>query len=366
MFCCLSASAEVKLSPILAATLHKAQEKIKEKDYKDAVDMLTEFRKKHSDDAGLYYLLLGNAQYSMNHAEDALKTFSIGHGKYPEDKDLCRNAAVTAYEKSKFADAGELFYKLYRLTGMDEDLYRSAASWYMDGSMAKAERPFDELLKDPAKRKSEWIKLAVAVKVENGKMKEALRLTSSYLKGHPHDEEMWELKSQLHLSLDQYTQAATALEIVHSLKQPDEKNLKNLADLYGYIGASVRAAKTLAKVSRTDEELMTLSEYYIHAGEYEKGIAVIDSLIEKSSDKGLYAVKGKYLYLAGEYDRALSALENADDKDGEAQMIRAVCGWQVNDLEAVKDAYTKASKIRSYSKTASSGLMIVEDIFNNK
>jgi hypothetical protein len=70
--------------------------------------------------------------------------------------------------------------------------------------------------------------------------------------------------------------------------------------------------------------------------------------------------------MAGEYEQALSTLKNADENDGEAQMLRAVCGWQVNDLETVKDAYLKASKIRSYSKTANSGLVIVEEMIKNR
>jgi Flp pilus assembly protein TadD len=366
ILCSVSAYAEVKLSPILATALHKAQEKIKNKDFKGAVDTLTEFRKKHTDDAGLYYLLLGNALYGMGDAEPAFKTFTGGHAKYPEDKDLCRNAAVTAYELGKFSDAGELFYKLYGLTNTPEELYRSAASWYMNGSMDASEKRMDELLGREKKRKPEWVKLAVAVKVENGKPGPALALTVSYLRDNPYDGDMWELRSQLHISLEQYTLAASALETAHSLKAPDEKDLKNLADLYGYIGASVRAAKTLAKVSSTDEELLKLSEYYIYAGEYEKGVETIDMLINKSSDRALHTVKGKYLYMAGEYEQALSTLKNADENDGEAQMLRAVCGWQVNDLETVKDAYLKASKIRSYSKTANSGLVIVEEMIKNR
>ncbi|MGD9807162.1 MAG: tetratricopeptide repeat protein [Deferribacterales bacterium] len=366
ILCSVSAYAEVKLSPILATALHKAQEKIKNKDFKGAVDTLTEFRKKHTDDAGLYYLLLGNALYSMGDADAAFKTFTSGHAKYQDDKDLCRNAAVTAYELGKFSDAGELFYTLYRLTNTPEELYRSAASWYMKGSMDVSEKRMDELFSREKKRKPEWLKLAVAVKIENGKPRPALALTVSYLRENPYDGDMWELRSQLHLSLEQYTMAASALETAHIIKAPDEKDLKNLADLYGYIGASVRAAKTLAKVSSTDEELLKLSEYYIYAGEYKKGVETMDMLINKSPDRALHTLKGKYLYMAGEYEQALTALEKADENDGEAQMLRAVCGWQMNDLETVKDAYQKASKIRTYSKTANSGLLIVEEIIKNR
>jgi len=358
-----SANAEEKLAPELAKAVYKAQEKMKTKDYKGAVSILQDFRKENTaDDAGVYYLALGNAYYSSGEKQKAFDIFSVGHKKYPAEKDICSNAAITAYELEKYPDAGELFYSLYKITKKPEHLYRAGVAMYLGHKMREAEKLSDELLSKSGQQKIEWLKLAISIKMESSKWRSALNIIAGYLQKAPADAQMWRIKAQVYLNMERFAEAASSLETAYSLKAPDEKELKNLADIYRYTGANVRAAKTLAKVSRSEEELIRLSEYYGYAGMYAEAVDVIDRLMKRSQNAKLIRLKGKYLYLAGEYKKASEVLKNAASGDGEAHMLMAVCAWQTGELKVVKKAYEKASRLKAYRRTSIQGLRVVEQL----
>lgn len=350
------------LPPELAKALYEAQQMIKEEKYIQAVQRLTEFRKTSEDDSSLYYLLMGNALYSSGDRKKALQIFIEGHRKYPSDNDLCSNASITAYGLEDYKTAGGLFRSLYSLSGEPEHLFRSSAAFFLGNDTREAERQIDRLLGAHRQAKTEWLKLAVSIKMDLENWRGASGIITEYLKKNPDDEQMWRVKAQIHLNTEQFAEAASALETAYSIKPPKDQQLKNLADIYSYAGASVRAASTLEKISRTEKELSNLAEHYAVSGQFDRAVETADRLLKDTGNKKYITLKGKYLYLAGEYKEASEVLSRAEKKDGEALMLLAMSAWNINDLNTVKEAYSYASRLPKYRRTAVQGLAVVENL----
>ncbi|ADD68373.1 Tetratricopeptide repeat protein [Denitrovibrio acetiphilus DSM 12809] len=363
MFWSVYALAEEKLPVKLAKVLYEAQQMMRADKYAEAILKLEDYRLANSEDAGLYYLVLGNAYYKDGRVRDAYTAFSAGLSRYSENEDLCRNSAVAAYELKNYSAAHEYFYRLYRMTVNPEHLFRAAVSLYLIEDMQGADRLLEELMTKNKEPETEWVKLAVTVKMEMKRWRSASVLLRDYLEKFPQDAKMWRVTAQVYLNMEQFSNAASAIETAYSIESPKRGDIMNLADIYSYAGAPVRAAETLAKISRTEEELIHLAEHYAIGGDYLNAVRITDGLIEsgKNRDK-YYKLKGKYLYQAGEYSRALETLKNSEQRDGDSLMLLAVCAWHVNDLNTVKTAYEKALTIPAFRKTAQSGLNAVNSL----
>lgn len=357
--------AKEEMPKALAKALYKSQEMIKKKEYHKAIKSLRDFRKENKkDDSVIYYMMLGNAYHMTGQKRDALNVFVDGHRKYPKDIDLCKNSAILSYKLEDYSLAGKLFGDLYNLSGDGEHLYRSAVAHYLRRDIPSADSVMNRLTKVIRKPEREWMILAVNLKMELKKWRGAESIIEKYLDMFPRDEQFWKLYAQVNLQMEKFKDAASALETAHSIKKPKRESIKNLSEIYSYAGAAVRAAETLAKISKTDKELIHLAEHYVLAGRYDSAVRIIDSLISKEAKPSLYNLKGRYLYSAGKYKEALTVLEKAGDKDGEALMLIAMCAWQLNDIPTVKTAYKKASAIKKYQKVSINGLKVIESLYN--
>lgn len=351
-----------KMNRELAKALYKAQKMSKESKFQSAIKELKDFRikDKGKNDSHLVYLLMGNAYYNIGDKKMAFRQFEKGHKKYPKDEGLCKNAALAAYELGIYDSAKTLFYELYKITGDNKFLFRSAVSMYLKHDMRSADKLLTQLLKTKGV-KAEWIKLAVSVKMELKKWRGASSLLTKYLNRNQNDDKMWKLLAQVQLNMEKFHAAASSLEVAYSIKSPNKNDIKSLADVYSYAGAALRAAETMATISKSKDEKMHLAEHYSLAGKHLKSASIIRKL-NNNGDKKLYAKEGSYLYLAGEYSKAVAVLKKADKKNGKSRMLLAMCGWQMSDFDIVRQAYSDASKIKGYRRIAMSGLNALDNL----
>lgn len=347
---CLSAqTVAAKMPRAQQQALYEAQQAIQSKQYAKARKILTGYLDEHpkSQNSLLWYAL-GNAWYLSGNPGRAYAVYKKGFALNPRSLDLCLNLAKTAQDLGRYKSVAHYLQKAYGLKRpRDPDLlYQAGAAYYQAESLKNAKSVLDRLFRETRKHQRQWRKLYLQVCMDLGHWKRAEKMVENLLATHPTDREYWRLLADLRLRRDDHQGAASALEIAYQIEAPDKADWEALADIYFYLNAPVKAARTLKKAYGKDlsaRECERLARAYEQAGSLARAVKYLDGAIQKAPTGSRYLEKGKLLYRHGRWKQAVSPLQSAIKHGADpayARLLLGYCGLEVRDFDLAKAAFS--------------------------
>lgn len=364
-----------KLSREAQKALYACQEALKTDDYTGARQFLLDYLATQPEDIPtVLYLMLGHTWYQQENIKEAKKAFKKGYEADPGDMNLLLNYALTSFELEKFLEAAPLFEKLYRQKEKKDSKYlnQAAAAYYQGENLDEAKRVLKELIELPEEPKPVWYELLVQICMEREEMKEAEMYVKRYLVIKPMNADYWRLLAQLRLDKEDYGGGAGALDIAYHIDSPKKKGWEDLSELYSYLNAPLRSARSLEQAYKKDKPekgYLKIVDYYARAQRYDRAISYIDELIKKGPTAFLLMEKGKRLYDAGRLNDAIKAFEECvelDPKQGEAHLLMGFAAWDLKKWNEAKRAFSYAGKIKKYRYQAEDAIAILDDLMDVK
>lgn len=359
-----------KLSYEEQKALYEAQQKLKQKNYNQAISILKSYMEEHEDISNRTYFLLGNCWHEQGNVAKANQAYAQGLEIYAKNSNLLLNYAISCYEIEQYSNAAKSFKELYQISKEPdpEYLYRAGVSYFHAEELGQAQKVLQKLIKIQGdKIKPEWIELLIHTSIRlkdwdvaKSYLYRILKVTSK--------KQYWKLLAQVFLQQKRYKQAASVLELSYSIYPPKVSELKELASIFTYLNLPLKAAKTLEKAygkNKDQEELLKLSQLYAKAFRYEKSIEIIDEAIRANSNSSLYLKKGRIYYQDRRYKKAIKALQKSlelSPKQAEALILLGYSAWHLRDWNLAKRAFVKAKEFSDYRQQAKSCINSINSI----
>lgn len=334
------------------------------------------------------YFALGNCHLMQEHYAPAAAAYRQAVTRDPCHTFAWLNLAKACYEMKQYAEAGHGFAQGYE-TARDktpEHLYYSAASYLMADEPVRAIDFFERLLAShPTAFKPEWKEHLVHALLAADQPRralpyirelanaysgdkriqwqeillhqylqldmpgEALNLVLTLIREAPDAAKWWKALTHIRLNDGRYEEALTAL-IVYSFLTPlsmEEKKL--LADLNLQLGIPINAApvyKTCLEEKPDEQLLQRLVLAYRQLGLPETALECIDTFGGNPNDTDLLLLKGELLYSLKQFEGAAAAYrrvaQSGGREAGRAWLMAGYAAWQMSDISASREAFTKA------------------------
>lgn len=358
--------------------LYEAQEAIKVDDFAGGRQFLLDYVATEPEEVipAVLYSMLGHTWYAEENIEEARKVFKQGHEAFPDDEHLLRNYAITTYDAEMFAEAAPLFVKMYEEGEKKDPKYLNTAAvcWYQVEKFDEAKRLLKRLLALPGDPKPEWYKMIINICMELEQMDEAEGYIRQFLAQVPLSANYWQLLAQLRLNKEDYKGGAGALEISYHIKAPRRpKGWEDLADLFAYLNAPLRTAKSLEKAYKKEapdrQQGLQLVDAYARALRVDKAISRLDKIIAEKPTAQLYFEKGKLLYDALRVKDTIVALNEAtklDPDNGEAYVLKGFAAWDLMDWKGARKAFDAALRMKKHRLQAEDALAVLDDLDSAK
>ncbi|MBG0775893.1 MAG: tetratricopeptide repeat protein [Desulfovibrionaceae bacterium] len=322
------------------------------------------------------HLLLGNLLFESGEARAAVAAYGAGLAAYPDDPGLCRNLAVARMELGEHAAAAELFERAHDLAVSRGDengeaalLYQAAAGWYRAERPARAVRALDRLLATGAPAQEGWLELLAHCCLENGDAARAQSVLERLTALVPGEPRHWRSLARVRLRRENHAGAAAALEVCTRLGAPRDGELDELASVYLYLDAPLRAAETLVRAhgARPDrpEILDRLFEAYARAHRAESALAALGRALELAPTADRLKRKGGFLFEAGRFAEAEAAYARALElapADGDAALRAGYAALELDGLDAARRHFTRAARTPALRTRAEGCLRYVAGI----
>lgn len=375
----------VRMSRDAQKALYSAQEAMKLEKFVAARNFLVDYRatltpeEQQLDDnlPVMYFHMLAATWTAEDNLEEARKIFKDGWDRYPNDEALMINYAITTYNTEHFKEAGPLFERIYATVEKKDSRYlqQAAAAYYQIENYKEAKRVLTQMFALPEKAKPEWYQMIIQVCMELNQMKEAENYVLQYLSEDPMKSEYWILYAQMRLDQEDYRGGASALEIAYHIKQPTRiTRYEELADLYNYLNAPLKAAKSLEialREKKSDEDQLTqkIVQIYTRAQRFDIALSYLDKMIAQNPTEKLYFEKARLLYDIRRMDEAIDALDEClklNRKMGDALILKGFAAWYLKDWDKARDAFNAASDIKSVRLQADDALAVLDDLESAK
>ncbi len=367
VWCCSVPCRAQELSPPARTELSAAQRLIDNKRYAEAVKRLQNFLDGAKDAPAAAYALLGSASYLAGNTRQAMRAFAKGHTLFPQDPDLCLNAAVAAFNCREYAAAGKFFEQAGALRKPfdPELLFKAATAYYQGQNYRAAAKAVRKLLSGRTVKKQSWLRLAIHVYLKNKDWKRASGLILRFLSRNPNDTAYWALLAKLHLEQRHYTDAAAALEILYRLKHPSSKEKTQLARMYGCIKAPLLAAAALEQTPGSPPSLrIELAGFYASAGRNAKALRLLEQTQKSGSGEQLL-LRGKILFQARKFADAEAVFHKCARHSAigsQAGYYLGLCAWERTNWDAARQAFARIVSDTRYGSLAANGLAILQHL----
>ncbi|WP_419781808.1 tetratricopeptide repeat protein [Maridesulfovibrio sp.] len=360
--------------PQARQALRQAQSCIKEEDMGGADKILDEYLQNTNETPPAeVFIMQGAARNDRGNKAGALAAFLNGMKLYPQNKSLCHNSAVLLYEQNNYLQAARLFERIYDLTAPKEPrmLYHAGAAFYEGKKYGESARAMSRLLTATQIPKKEWIKLALHSYLQAGQPGKALNYLDTLLKNYPQEAEYWKLLAKVEMDRNRYVQAAAALEMGYSLSPPTDQENRQLIQIYKYINAPLKAAKTMNRIHAgklTPEQAQELALLYDRAGQPQDALKLIENSLGSTPAKGdrqqLLVTKGKLLYSLRRYGAAteIFSLCLRTQHNPEARFFRALCFWELKQWELSRKDFLQLAGLKKYQARAQRALAALSDL----
>ncbi|NDV26016.1 tetratricopeptide repeat protein [Desulfovibrio sp. JC010] len=353
----------------------KAQSDLKEGNMQGAERTLSEYIRTTKEKVPAeVFIMLGGSRHDSGNKKGALAAFLEGYTLCPGNQSLCRNSAVLLYEQKKYEQAARMFENTYELAKPKDPqmLYHAGAAYYEGEKYRQSARILARLLAETQNPQKDWIKLAVHSYLLSGQQKKALRCLKKLLKKHPETPEYWKMLAKVEMDRKKYVDAAAALEMGYSFSSPTKQENRQLAQLYRYINAPLKAADILNGLygkNPTNKQIQELVSLYSCAGKPQQALKLVDQALknnpQQKSSLQLLMTKGKLLYQQRKFNaarRAFSLYLKQNPKDSEARLYRGFCFWELKQWQLSRNDFQKLTHIKKYKARAKRALTALDDL----
>lgn len=232
----------------------------------------------------------------------------------------------------------------------------------------------NKALEKMEKPQEQWLKLALGIQYELKKYREAAETLEILVANWPDTKDYWRQLSGIYIELAEDQKALATMAMAHEkgmLESSDE--FLNLARLYmlneiPYPGASVlETALEQEKVERNQSNYELLSQAWVQAREYEKGISALKKAAAFSEDGALYIRAAQLEMSLANWDGAKAAAREAIEKGGldseetgKAWLMLGTAAAEDEDFDTAIEAFNKARGYPETRQTASQWLAFVQ------
>lgn len=369
VFSCLfyASSVFAKLPPEARQAIHKSQLLLNEKKYAQAASTISQYLASTEEPAhASIYLTLGGAYHQAGNKKAALKTYLQGHSLFVKNVHLCQNAAISAYELGHYAKAANLLETTYAIQKKPNPnvLYQSGSAYYLAQKYTAGIAVLTKLLHSTKKPQKEWIRLFVHTLIAAKQFSQAKNMVLRLLTLSPEEADYWRLLAKLYLDKEDFTNAASALEICYRLTSPTRREIEQLASLYAYQQAPLMAATTLQrayKKTASPEQTLRIAAFYASAGRVTQAIHYLEKFPQNLP---VLLEKGKILYAARRFADAEKALHQTlqTKKLPEAHLFLALCAWEKREWAKAQKELSYLTRSKKYKRQVRQYLAALDDI----
>lgn len=363
-----------KMPRKLQRALYKAQQEQNKGETDKAIDILQDYLKKNPEKEPVILLsYLGSLHFQAENLEDAYQAFSRGFKGDPTNAGLCRNLAVVSYQLEKIDLAAGYFEKAYDLSPEKDInlLYQAATSHYSTGHFDKTIRVVKRYRTIVEVSEPRWTKLIIYCHLERKEWLRAKKEIRSYLELYPQDEKFWDILAKLYLEEGDYRQGAAALEVFYSLSPPEDAGWLELADIYLYLDAPLKAVTCYQHVRDrfSDKNLEKIVAAYRSTCQYESAAKLITEALAHHETAEGYKSRGMIYYDGGLYRKSIESLSKSlelNPRQNETNLLLGYAALELNDLERAKTAFSNISEDADWVSQARAGMHIVDSLLEAK
>jgi len=312
LLCATAELADAKLTFRQNKHLYQAQKALNVGDAEQSITMLKSYIKEYPEEIPYqFHALLGASYHLMQNYVEAAQSFARALKLQPNSAQLSINLATCYYLADHYTQAGKQFSHSYTLSQPHnpELLYQSAIAFVQGEHYGRAKESLTTLLSSGSTIKANWYELLLSCHIELKEWNEGQKLLDLLLQQQPEHEPYWRLKAQIALQQEHYIDATAALEVSLRLKGDNKTDLTQLAQLYHYLQAPLRAAELLKRAYGTTpsaEHSLEIAHLYQQGYAYEQALDVVDkALIHAPQHQELLGFKAQLLYDQGEYQQLL-------------------------------------------------------------
>lgn len=277
-------------------------------------------------------------------------------GEYQKTIDLLTDWFKTA--KNPPADAYIMMANAYAA----QDKYREAYP-HVKTALEKAEKP-----------REDWYKLALGVQFELKKYAEAATTLEALVAHWPDKEMYWKQLSGIYMELGQEQKALATLSAAYQRGLVTRsEDILNLARLFMLNEVPYQAGRVLEpalekeQVEKTQKNYELLSQAWVQAREYEKGIEALVNAAALADDGALFVRAAQLEMSLANWEGAQAAAQKAIEKGGldskktgQAYLLLGTSAAEQKDFDAAINAFSKARGYPETRQTASQWLSFVQ------
>lgn len=365
------------MSPLVYKKIEKVNEEIEKKNFQESLSMLDELAEitKDKDNKYEYAVVLqmyGYVYTSMDDYEKAGEYYSqaIKLNALPAEPERAAIYMLAQIYSAldKFQEVIDLMVDWFKTAeNPPADAYIIVANAYAAQEQWAKAYPYviqgvEKAEKDAAQKKEAWYKLKLAVEYELSKYPEAAGTLEILVANWPGKKDYWTQLASIYMELRKDSNALATLASAYEkgvLEQ--ERNLLNLVRLYLLNNVPYTAAKILSdeldkgRIEKTKKNYELLSQAYIHAREYNKGIAALGEAAELADNGEFYLRQARLSMNVADWSGVKKAAQNAlrkgglkDKEKGQAWLLVGTAAAEEDDFDTAIEAFNKA---RGYTET---------------
>lgn len=365
LLCCLTTRAEAKLTFRQNKHLYQAQKALQVGDAGQCVTMIDSYMAEYPDDIPYpFYSLLGACYHQQNKYPKATEAFATALKLQPDDAQLSINLATCYYLDGHYDQAGHQFAHSYQLQ-QDKDpqlLYQSAVAYLQGQHYRKAKHSLTTLINSGTAVKANWYELLLSCHIELKEWQQGQQLLDRLVQQQPEHEPYWRLKAQIALQQEHYVAAASALEVTLRLHGDNRDDLSQLAGLYRYLQAPLRAADLLTRAYGTapaTEQSLEVARLYYQGYAYDQALQVVDAALQRTpKDEELHSLKAQLLYDRGSYQQLLAL--SATSATPRQHLLQGYAAWQLSQWQTARNHFKQALSDRRFRSQARNALDVLD------
>nr|WP_320049957.1 tetratricopeptide repeat protein [uncultured Desulfuromonas sp.] len=365
ILCCLASQADAKLTFRQNKHLYQAQKALQVGDAQQCITMIHSYMAEYPDDIPApFYTLLGTSYHRLNDYPKATQAFAKALERQPDDAQLSINLATCYYLDDHYDLAGQQFAHSYTLQ-QDKDpelLYQSAIAFIQGQHYQQAKQSLTRLINSGAAMKANWYELLLSCHIELKEWQQGQKLLTDLVRQHPEHEPYWRLKAQISLQQELYTEAASALEVTLRLHGDNRDDLVQLAGLYRYLQAPLRAADLLKRAygdTPAAEQSLEIARLYFQGYAFDQSLAEVDKALTRApKNKELLSLKAQVLYDRGSYQQLLSL--TATLSTPRQHLLQGYAAWHLGQWQAARNHFKLVLGDRQFRSQARNALDVLD------
>ena len=312
---------------------------------------------------------IGNLYFQQDQLDDAESAYQQAIEKFPSFRSAIMNLGRVYLIQNELDKTIELYQQLVANAQADADIYLLLAhAMLMQNHLVSAETAYRQcLLLDPTRQEAR-MGLAKCL-MQQERIAEGLALINELLSKDPVNKELWSLKANACLALDNYEQAIQVIETARRLDCADADMLATLGDLYlnnEQPADAVDAYQHMFELGMSSpERILRALEGFLMVQQTDGAMQMMNQLDALSADNEaafsekqqvrLLRAKGELAKQQGDNETAIKLYQKAlqqDPLDGRTMLLLSQWLWEQNRLEEAVMQCERAARIQGFEADA--------------